>query len=86
MFGKKANHLIKNMFRTDILEQSSLEYLWSLTDRGILRAKEMDGKWEFMLSPNYIDMKDKLFRDFMDRMEILAEFYVNNKATLTDQA
>lgn len=70
------------MFRTDILEQSSLEYLWNLTDRGILRAKEMEGKWEFMLAPNYVDVKDKLFSDFMDRMEILAEFYVNSKGDL----
>ena len=74
------------MFRIDILEQSSLEYLWNLTDRGILRAKEMEGKWEFMLSPNYVDMKDKLFFDFMDRLEHLANFYIENKATLTDQA
>ena len=74
------------MFRTDILEQSSLEYLWNLTDRGILRAKEMEGKWEFMLAPNYVDMKDKLFFDFMERLEQLANFYVENKGDLTGRS
>ena len=67
------------MFRTDILEQSTLEYLWNLTDRGILKAQEDEGMWNFKISRNYIDMKDKLYFDFENRLSTLANFYINYK-------
>lgn len=72
------------MFRTDLLEQSTLEYLWNMTDRGILTAEEIDGKYEFMIHPRYIDMKDKLFYDFMERLKNLADFYVEKGDSSAD--
>ena len=63
-----------------ILEQSTLDWLWRLSDKGIMTPFLNEvGEYEFSVNEHYIDMKDKIVRDFENRLEDISSFYLKAK-------